>query len=60
MGIYYLILSSTLLVIDRFVDEKRGDAPAVCGVDDAVMATHVAFAAIKAVRERRTVSLDEV
>jgi len=45
--------------IDRFVDEIRGGGPVVCGVDDAVMATRVAFAAIRSARERRLVTLDE-
>jgi hypothetical protein len=32
----------------------------VCGVDDAVMATRVAFAAIKSVAEHRVVKLSEI
>jgi predicted dehydrogenase len=46
--------------LDRFVDEIQGCGPVVCGIDDAVMATRVAFAAIRAARERRTVRLEEV
>jgi len=46
--------------LDRFVDEIRGDGPVVCGVDDAVAATRVAFAAVKSARERRMVPLAEV
>ena len=46
--------------LDRFVDEIRGQGPVVCGVDDAVMATRVAFAAVLSARERRIVSLDEI
>jgi len=46
--------------IDRFVDEILGRGPSVCGVDDAVLATEVAFAALKAATERRTVRLDEL
>ena len=46
--------------LERFVDEINGTGPMVCGVDDAVMATRVAFAAIKSARENRTVRLDEV
>ena len=32
----------------------------VCGIDDAVLATRVAFAAIRSDMERRVVKLDEV
>ena len=46
--------------IDRFVAEIRGEGPVVCGVDDAVLATRVAFAAIRSARERRIVKLEEV
>ncbi|MFO7975403.1 MAG: Gfo/Idh/MocA family oxidoreductase [Candidatus Hydrogenedentota bacterium] len=46
--------------IDRFVDEIRGEGPVVCGVDDAVLATRVAFAAIQADRKRRVVTLEEI
>lgn len=46
--------------IDRFVDEINGDGPVVCGVDDAVLATRVAFAAIRSAREGRKVALEEV
>ncbi|HOZ45972.1 MAG TPA: Gfo/Idh/MocA family oxidoreductase [Candidatus Hydrogenedentes bacterium] len=46
--------------LDRFVDEIRGQGPRVCGIDEAVLATRVAFAAITADRERRVVRLDEV
>ena len=46
--------------MDRFVDEIRGDGPMVCGVDDAVSATRVAFAAIRSVAEKRIVSMDEI
>lgn len=46
--------------IDRFVDEIRGEGPVVCGIDDAVLATRVAFAAIRSGIERRVVKLDEV
>lgn len=46
--------------IDRFVDEINGQGPVVCGVDDAVMATRVAFAAIRSANEGRIVRLDEV
>lgn len=46
--------------LERFVDEIRGTGPRVCGVDDAVMATRVAFAAIKSAAENRTVKLSEI
>ncbi len=46
--------------LDRFVDEINGTGPMVCGVDDAVLATRVAFAAILSAREGRKVNLDEV
>lgn len=46
--------------LERFVDEIRGDGPEVCGVDAAVLATQVAFAAIRSARERRPVALQEI
>ncbi len=46
--------------IDRFVDQIRGEGPAVCGVEDSIMATRVAFAAIKAARAHRSVKLEEI
>ena len=46
--------------IDHFVDEIHGTGPMVCGVDDAISATRVAFAAIKSAHEHRTVRLSEV
>ena len=46
--------------IDRFVDEIQGNGPMVCGVDEAVRATRVAFAAIMSAHERRIVRLEEV
>lgn len=45
--------------LERFVDQIHG-GPEVCGVDSAVLATEVAFAAIRSARERRPVTLDEV
>lgn len=45
---------------DRFVDEIQGKGPMVCGVDDAVLATRVAFAAIKSAKEKRSVKMDEI
>jgi len=46
--------------IDMFVDEIDGVGPVVCGVDDAVMATRVAFAAIRSAKEERLVKICEV
>lgn len=46
--------------IDNFVDQINGLGPEVCGVDDAVMATRVAFAAIQSAREGRIVRLAEL
>jgi predicted dehydrogenase len=46
--------------INRFVDEIKGCGGVVCGVDDAVMATRVAFAAIKSAQEHRIVRMEEV
>jgi predicted dehydrogenase len=43
--------------LERFVDQILGQGDEVCGVDAAVLATQVAFAAIRSARERRTVSL---
>lgn len=46
--------------INRFVDEIQGSGNVVCGVDDSVRATRVAFAAIKSAEEKRIVKMDEV
>lgn len=46
--------------IERFIDQICRGGPTVCGIDDAVMATRVAFAAIRSARERRIVALSEV
>ncbi len=46
--------------INRFVDEIQGKGPVVCSVDEAVLATRVAFAAIKSAEEKRIVQLDEI
>ncbi len=46
--------------INRFVDEIQGKGPVVCSVDDAVLATRVAFAAIKSVHEKRIVQMAEI
>ena len=46
--------------LERFVDQILGLGPEVCGVDAAVLATRVAFAAIQSARERRPVALAEI
>jgi predicted dehydrogenase len=46
--------------LERFVDQIRGLGPEVCGVEAAVLATRVAFAAVRSSRERRPVLLAEV
>ncbi|MCX6992615.1 MAG: Gfo/Idh/MocA family oxidoreductase [Kiritimatiellaeota bacterium] len=43
--------------IDAFVDEIRGTGPRVCGIDDAVLATKIAFAALKSSAEKRIVEV---
>ncbi len=46
--------------MDHFIDEINGEGPEVCGVNAAIRATEVAFAAIRSARERRVVRLDEL
>jgi predicted dehydrogenase len=46
--------------LERFVDQILGTGPAVCSVDASVLATRVAFAAIRSAHEKRTVALTEV
>ena len=46
--------------LEMFVDQIAGTGPEVCGIDAAVLATKVAFAAIRSARERRPVSLAEI
>ena len=46
--------------LSNFIDQINGLRGEVCGVNDAVMATRVAFAAIKSAHERRIVKLHEV
>lgn len=45
--------------LDHFIDEINGRGPVVCGVDDAVEATRVAFAALKSAHEHRAVNMNE-
>jgi predicted dehydrogenase len=46
--------------LDRFVDQILGLGPEVCGVEAAVLATRVAFAAIRSARERKPVLLTDI
>lgn len=46
--------------IENFADEINGLRSPVCPVDDAVMATRVAFAAIRSAAENRVVKLSEI
>jgi predicted dehydrogenase len=46
--------------LERFVDQILGKGPEVCGVDAAVLATRVAFAAVRSAHEKRTVLLAEI
>jgi len=48
------------IALERFIDEINGHGPMVCGIEDAVQATRVAFAAIKAANEKRVVELVEI
>lgn len=46
--------------LERFVEQILDDGPEVCGVNAAVRATRVAFAAIQSAREKRPVLLEEI
>jgi predicted dehydrogenase len=46
--------------LEQFIDEICGTGPVVCGVDDAVLASRVCFAAIRSAQERRIVTLEEI
>lgn len=46
--------------LHRFADEILGLGPKVCPVEDAVLATQVAFAAIESARQHRPVRLEEI
>ncbi len=48
------------MAILRFVDEICGEGPTVCGIEESVMASRVAFAAIKSAQEHRNVRLEEI
>ena len=46
--------------LDHFTEQIRGLRDEVCGVDAAVQATRIAFAAIRATREKRIVPMEEI
>lgn len=46
--------------LEHFVDQILGQGPEVCGVDAAVLATRVAFAAIRSAHEKRPVAMHEI
>jgi predicted dehydrogenase len=46
--------------LERFIDEIRGDGPQVCGVDSALAATRVSFAAIESARSGKAVDMKGV
>lgn len=46
--------------LERFVTQIRGEGPVVCGVDDAISASRVAFAAIRSTQNERSVKLSEL
>lgn len=46
--------------LERFVDQILGDGPALCSVEDAVLATRLAFAAVRSAHEKRTIAFDEI
>lgn len=46
--------------LGNFIDQIHGTRAEVCGVDDAVRASQVAFAAIKSAQEKRIVRVEEV
>jgi predicted dehydrogenase len=46
--------------IEMFVDQIRGIGPVVCDVNSALLATRVAFAAIKSARDSTAVKMDDV
>ena len=46
--------------LELFVDQILGKGPEVCGVDASVLATRVAFAAIRSAHEKRPVQLSEI
>lgn len=43
--------------LEHFIDQINGLRGEVCGIDDAVSATRIAFAAIRSAKERRIVNL---
>lgn len=46
--------------LDRFIDEINGVGPKVCSVDEALLATRVAFAAIQSAKQHRAVDMKNI
>lgn len=46
--------------LHRFADEIERHGPVVCGVDETILATRVAMAAIRSAHEKRSITLDEI
>lgn len=46
--------------LERFVDEVLGQGPRVCGVDEAVLATRVALAAVQSAQQTKPVRLETI
>lgn len=46
--------------LERFVDQILGFGPEVCGVDAAVLATQISFAAIRSAEQRRPITIAEI
>lgn len=46
--------------LERFAEQVLHNGPEVCGIDAAMIATRVAFAAIRSAQEKRTVPLAEI
>jgi len=46
--------------LDRFLDQIEGKCDEVCGIDDAILATRVCFAAIESTKRRQVVRMDEI
>jgi predicted dehydrogenase len=46
--------------LDRFIDEIHGNGPKVCSVDEALLATRVAFAAIQSAKQHCMINMKDV
>jgi predicted dehydrogenase len=46
--------------IETFIDQIKGATPTLCDVDSAILATRVAFAAIRSAQDKRFVRIEEV